>query len=95
MIKVARFVCRASYLAPYAIVALFTYSSWPTDRTNEGPTVIRVLFAFDPRRAALLLLGGSKTGAWDRWYTENVPVADDLYAAHLAALEGKVDEEVA
>src|SRR5664280_762067 len=48
---------------------------------------IRVLFAFDPRRAALLLLGGSKTGAWDRWYTENVPVADDLYAAHLAALE--------
>src|SRR5437588_3491211 len=29
---------------------------------------LRVLFAFDPRRVAILLLGGDKTGQWERWY---------------------------
>lgn len=45
----------------------------------------RVLYAFDPRRAAILLLGGDKTGQ-DRWYVENVPRADRLYDEHLKAL---------
>lgn len=39
----------------------------------------RVLYAFDPRRSAILLLGGDKTGD-DRWYVVNIPVADRLYA---------------
>ena len=30
---------------------------------------IRVLFAFDPTRSALLLLGGDKAGNWQRWYS--------------------------
>ncbi len=42
----------------------------------------RVLYAFDPGRVALLLLGGSKTGD-DRWYTKMVPKADELYDDHL------------
>src|SRR5687767_495868 len=42
----------------------------------------RVLYAFDPRRAAILLVGGDKTGN-DRWYDEFVPIADRLYDAHL------------
>lgn len=46
----------------------------------------RVLYAFDPRRAGILLIGGDKTGN-DRWYEEFVPVADDLFDAHLAALK--------
>jgi hypothetical protein len=46
----------------------------------------RVLYAFDPRRAAILLIGGDKTGD-DRWYDTNVPLADELYDRHLAALE--------
>ncbi len=46
----------------------------------------RVLFAFDPRRVAILLLGGDKTGD-DRWYEKSVPLADRLYDAHLAALK--------
>ncbi|MHB1587581.1 MAG: type II toxin-antitoxin system RelE/ParE family toxin [Acidiferrobacteraceae bacterium] len=46
----------------------------------------RVLYAFDPRRTAILLIGGDKTGN-DRWYEENVPVADRLYDEHLAALK--------
>ncbi len=47
---------------------------------------LRVLFAFDPRRTAILLLGGSKTGRWTEWYEKNVPVADDMYDAYLAEL---------
>lgn len=46
----------------------------------------RVLYAFDPRRVALLLIGGDKTGN-DRWYNEFIPVADRLYDEHLEALE--------
>ena len=42
----------------------------------------RVLYAFDPRRMAILLIGGCKTGN-DRWYEEWVPVADYLYDEHL------------
>ena len=46
----------------------------------------RVLYAFDPRRQAILLLGGDKTGD-NRWYDENVPKADALYDGHLRQLE--------
>jgi hypothetical protein len=49
--------------------------------SKEG--ALRVLFAFDPRRNAILLLGGDKTGAWDEWYEHAVPAADDLFDAHL------------
>ena len=38
----------------------------------------RVLYIFDPRRTAILLLGGDKTGD-DRWYETNVPRADEIY----------------
>lgn len=47
---------------------------------------LRVLFAFDPRRHAILLLGGDKSGQWRRWYRWAVPAADDLYDAHLEEL---------
>jgi hypothetical protein len=46
----------------------------------------RVLYAFDPRRTAILLLGGDKTGN-DRWYEDFVPEADRLYDVHLATLK--------
>ena len=46
----------------------------------------RVLYAFDPRRTAVLLIGGNKTGK-DRWYDEYVPIADRLYDDHLNSLE--------
>jgi len=44
-----------------------------------------VLFAFDPRRCAILLIGGDKTGN-KRWYETFVPVADKLYDEHVAPL---------
>jgi hypothetical protein len=46
----------------------------------------RVLYAFDPRRAAILLIGGAKTGK-DRWYEEYVPLADAIYDRHLFELK--------
>ena len=45
----------------------------------------RILFAFDPRRCAILLIGGDKTGN-ERWYEEHVPVADWLYDERLETL---------
>ena len=48
----------------------------------------RVLYAFDPRRTAILLLGGCKAGN-DRWYEEIVPLADNIYDEHLRDLTGK------
>lgn len=52
-----------------------------------------MLYAFDPRRAAIVLIGGDKTGLGDRWYVELVPKADALYDAHLEMLkaEGLID----
>lgn len=42
----------------------------------------RVFYAFDPRRMAILLIGGDKTGN-KRFYDEYIPVADSLYDQHL------------
>jgi hypothetical protein len=48
---------------------------------------LRALFAFDPRRTAIVLLGGDKAGDWTGWYERNVPFADDLYDAYLVEIE--------
>jgi hypothetical protein len=59
-------------------------------RTQHAGRPLRTLYAFDPRRAAILLIGGDKTGD-DRWYDSHVPIADRLYDEHLVQLkrEGK------
>jgi hypothetical protein len=46
---------------------------------SRGRSEIRIIFAFDPTRSALLLLGGDKARNWERWYRDNVPVAERLY----------------
>jgi hypothetical protein len=46
----------------------------------------RVLYAFDPRRVGVLLIGGDKTGN-SRWYEEFVPRADAIYAQHLREIK--------
>lgn len=46
----------------------------------------RILYAFDPRRSAILLIGGNKAGD-DRWYEVYVPIADKLYDKHLEQLK--------
>ncbi len=61
-------------------------------RTQHGGRPFRMLYAFDPRRKAILLNGGDKT-VDDRWYDVNVPMADRLYDQHLVQLrrEGAID----
>ncbi len=46
---------------------------------------IRIFYAFDPRRTAILLIGGDKTGQ-DDFYTRLIPIADRLYDEHLTAI---------
>ena len=50
----------------------------------------RILYAFDPRRAAILLIGGKKTGG-TRWYEKYVSMAERIYEEHLKSL--KKDEQ--
>ena len=54
-------------------------------RTQHGGRPLRTLYAFDPHRSAILLIGGDKTGH-DRWYEINIPIADRLYNDHLEQL---------
>jgi hypothetical protein len=56
---------------------------------------IRILFRFDPRRTAILLLGGDKSGEWSAWYPKAIAAADDLYDLYLADLgeEGLLPRE--
>jgi hypothetical protein len=49
-----------------------------------GGTEVRILFAFDPQRRAVLLVAGDKSGQWEAWYEDNIPVADDRYDEWLA-----------
>ena len=46
----------------------------------------RSLYAFDPNREAIMLLGGNKAGK-KRWYRENIPIAEARYQEHLDSLE--------
>lgn len=55
-------------------------------RIQHAGRPYRVLYAFDPNRIALLLIGGDKSGRSD-WYDEYVPIADQLYDEHLRILE--------
>jgi len=54
-------------------------------RTQCQGRPLRTLFAFDPRRCAILLIGGNKTGD-DRFYERMIPAADRLYDEHLRQL---------
>jgi len=60
-------------------------------RTQSGGKPLRTFFAFDPRRSAILLIGGDKTGN-KRFYDRMIPIADDLYDEYLEELkrEGKI-----
>ena len=55
-------------------------------RLQHAGKQYRVLYAFDPRRCAILLIGGKKAGD-DRWYKRYVPIADGLYDEHLETLK--------
>ena len=54
-------------------------------RVQSGGRPLRIFYAFDPRRSAILLIGGDKTGD-NRFYVRFVPLADELYDEYLAEL---------
>lgn len=56
---------------------------------SAGRSELRVPFAIDPARHALLLVAGDKAGNWTRWYRQDIPLADDLYDDHLRTLKGE------
>jgi hypothetical protein len=54
--------------------------------SSVGGDRLRVFYAFDPSRAAILLIGGNKTGRWQEFYKEFIPIADALYDEHLKTI---------
>jgi hypothetical protein len=61
-------------------------------RTMHAGRHYRTFFAFDPRRRAIVLVGGDKTGD-ARFYARMIAEADPLFARHLARLEGGISDE--
>jgi hypothetical protein len=61
-------------------------------RVQAAGDPIRAFFAFDPRRAAILLIGGDKTGD-EQFYDRMIPIADALYAEHLDELKREAEEK--
>ncbi len=53
---------------------------------SAGRSEIRILFAFDPKRRAILLVAGDKSRDWARWYKRHIPVADQRFDEHLDTL---------
>lgn len=81
-------------LRQYGISLPFPYSSGVSAskhshmrelRVQHAGRPLRVLYAFNPLRTGILLVGGDKTGN-DRWYEIFVPIADRLYDEHLDEL---------
>jgi len=68
------------------VIVTSRHSNMKELRGKAGESVLRVLYAFDPRRTAILLIGGDKFGN-EHWYEEFVPVADRLFDQHLAWLK--------
>jgi hypothetical protein len=54
-------------------------------RVQQGGRPFRIFFAFDPRRHAILLIGGCKAGD-QRFYDRMIPLADGLYETYLKDL---------
>lgn len=50
---------------------------------SSGRSEIRMLFAFDPARQAVVLVAGDKAGNWSSWYQKNIPLAERRYDEHL------------
>ena len=72
---------------PHAdVISISRHANMKELRGKVKDRQLRVLYAFDPRRTALLLLGGDKTGD-PNWYNKFVPIADDFFDRHLRRLE--------
>jgi hypothetical protein len=64
------------------------FSNMKELRTQHAGEPYRTLYAFDPRRKAILLIGGNKVGD-KNWYQKFIPLADKLYAEYLAEIQNE------
>jgi hypothetical protein len=72
---------------PHAdVIVTSRHSNMKELRASVDEQQFRVLYAFDPRRIAMLLIGGDKTGD-PAWYDRFVPIADAIFDKHLAAMK--------
>ena len=75
-------------MGPWTVVATDEFEEWMIGmkelRISSGGA-LRALFAFDPRRTAVLLLGGdkSKGSKWNDWYPDAIQQADKLFSQYL------------
>lgn len=60
---------------------------------STGGTEIRILFAFDPERSAVLLAAGDKAGQWTEWYRRAIPLAEERYTEWLDHLARRRQKE--
>ena len=58
---------------------------------SAGSSELRVLFAFDPKRQAVLLTAGDKAGQWKTWYAVQIPLAEQRYAEWIQETENEKD----
>lgn len=69
---------------PYSSgIAGSKFSSMRELRVQHAGRPYRILYAFDPVRNAVLLVGGDKTGKGERWYTKAIRLADKLFDEYL------------
>jgi hypothetical protein len=63
-------------------------------RADTAGAVMRIAFAFDPARSAILLVGGDKSGVnQKRFYKALINRADELFDDHLAKLKAQQKEK--
>lgn len=58
---------------------------------SSAGSEVRILFAFDPWRSAILLIAGDKSGQWHFWYREAIPRAEHLYESYVAERQREAD----
>jgi hypothetical protein len=68
------------------------YANMKELRVSAQGRPIRIFFAFDPRRSAIVLIGGDKTND-PQFYDRMIPIAEGLYETHLAEIEKERDAE--
>ena len=71
------------------VIVTSRHSNMKELRGKAGESLLRVLYAFDLRRTAILLVCGDKSGN-EHWYEKFVPIADRLFDQHLAALKKEI-----
>jgi hypothetical protein len=56
---------------------------WSWRRRFGSGCTTRILYVFDPRRNAVLLVAGDKAGKWEAWYRRAIPLAEQRYEDYL------------